>query len=264
MGLIVVRRKTMVQDLSRGPSNCPKCKGETRILRLYDVTSILFPLFSTNNRFDGRCVDCKSSVPVDLIPNPLPPKPFMHRMGFVVALGIGFAGWAFDRHPTAQQSAMAETAPSSDQTTQPKSDYRRLRLLEDEATASGFGATKEEQHFASTVAQILSASGGDATHVRAAAKVVPTSPRRVVIVGTGDEVTNWPATTRREVLQKIRTALKAIAKVDDEISVGLKTSWSYGAIGSGPANGEWQFAAAFPQDAPLIRALDPDVVSAPQ
>jgi hypothetical protein len=90
--IIITGSSPKQQALGQRNEMCPACKQETphRLQRQYAVKHLFwFPLFSTGTSYATICERCnlaaQTSVP---LPGSVPPAPALHRMGFLVPLGV--------------------------------------------------------------------------------------------------------------------------------------------------------------------------------
>ena len=90
--LIITGSSPKQQLLGQRNAPCAACRQETphRFLRNYSVKHLFwFPLFSMHTAHGKICERCNLFTPTDTPPpGTAPPKPLLHRMGFIFPLGV--------------------------------------------------------------------------------------------------------------------------------------------------------------------------------
>jgi len=250
---------------------CTRCNEPRPIefVRSWRAGHFFFvPLFSYDHVVLSRCRACGREG-VGYFPRPLPPLPFMDRLGWLLPVGaIGavivlFMVTIATTPATTRATAAAPVSKESAKAGEALRDRLERNLL------AGKNDTAEEAEIATAVAGRIASSYENVGRTRVAVRLQTTSDgdaaahkRAIVLVEIGS-LRHAGDEERRRLLEDVRDALAHVLAPDDEAIVGIKGTLLYGAMAVGPVGVPWARTKIAPSlreelDAALAEASEAD------
>lgn len=251
--LFIWGRTSKQQVLQQWAAPCPFCHAQTaqRLLRSYRVAHLFwFPLFSSGDTFAQACAQCGGTVAVAKPAGALPPKPLLHRFGFmfpvlgVMAL-VGLVGTLFVVAALAAKPDPALAARSA-----------RLDALEKHLEKPGaWGNNPEAEQLAAAVRGAFGTfkQAEDREQAAVAVDVVGTSPRRAIIVVHVPSLRHWGGRDRRRLLLQLAGIVEPKLKDDTQALIGVQGVLLFGPLAVRSKKGQWSFQTDAPNAESRLR-----------
>jgi hypothetical protein len=192
-----------------------------------------FPLFSFAEQHQASCGGC-GYVAEGRHPGPLPPLPFIDRLGFLIPVGVGGAGLL---GLIGLIVFAVATAPPPKPPTAAALEKSALESTLHAGTSSG--ESELERTLASKVfASMRTDEGLAPSDVGVAVRVKPGPTRRVIVLVQVLSLRDLRPKARRDLLDDARKAIVDDVAAEDVVTIAVKGVFSYGALAQGPEGGD--------------------------
>ena len=192
-----------------------------------------FPLFSFAEQHQASCGAC-GYVAEGRHPGPLPPLPFIDRLGFLIPVGVAGAGLigligliAF---------AVATAPPPKPPTA---ASLEKSALESTLHTGTSSGESELERTLASKVFASMQTDEGLAPKdVAVAVRVKPGARRRVIVLVQVLGLRDLRPKARRDLVDDARKSIADDVAAEDLVTIAVKGMFNYGALSQGPEGGD--------------------------